>query len=137
MSDFDLPLAQGVSKPNPYSCVPSVSDAAAEEPEKGQTDVKPDKEDEKENSEKETVEKNGDEPKHGEKAEEKKEEISTNKIDCDKERDLSRKKVKRSKILLKAHRLILASCSPLIRKILDNNISCSSLDNLTIFFPGM
>ncbi|EEB16575.1 ken, putative [Pediculus humanus corporis] len=45
-------------------------------------------------------------------------------------------KVKKSKILLKAHRLILASCSPLIRKILDNNIT-HSIDNLTIYFPGI
>lgn len=79
------------------------------------------------------------EPKESEEKEEKevkvKEEISTNKTDCDKERDLNRKKVKKSKILLKAHRLILASCSPLIRKILDNNIT-HSIDNLTIYFPG-
>lgn len=71
----------------------------------------------------------------GPKESENKEEISTNKTECDKERDLSRKKVKKSKILLKAHRLILASCSPLIRKILDNNVN-NSMDNLTIYFPG-
>lgn len=40
---------------------------------------------------------------------------------------------KRGSVLLKAHRLILASCSPLIRKIFDS----SSNDVLTIHFPGM
>lgn len=117
-----------------------VSDAAEENKEKTPEVVKDEKEEkdkdkenekEKDKSDKEVVKKE-EEPKDSEK----KEEISTNKIDCDKDRDL-KKKVKKSKILLKAHRLILASCSPLIRKILDNNISCSSLDNLTIYFPGI
>lgn len=35
--------------------------------------------------------------------------------------------------LLKAHRLVLASCSPLIRKIFDTN---ATADNLTLHFPG-
>ncbi|KAL0268963.1 UNVERIFIED_CONTAM: hypothetical protein PYX00_010723 [Menopon gallinae] len=76
------------------------------------------------------------EPKESENKKEKDDEISTSKTECDKVRDLSSKKVKKSKILLKAHRLILASCSPLIRKILDNNVNVSS-DNLTIYFPGI
>lgn len=75
------------------------------------------------------------EPKECENKKEKDDEISTSKTECDKVRDLSSKKVKKSKILLKAHRLILASCSPLIRKILDNNVNVNS-DNLTIYFPG-
>lgn len=90
---------------------------------------------EEENSKKEDEEKQEKEKEEEPKESEKKEDISTNKTECDKERDLSRKKVKKSKILLKAHRLILASCSPLIRKILDNSVN-NSMDNLTIYFPG-
>lgn len=47
--------------------------------------------------------------------------------------DLQRRP-KKSKVVLKAHRLILASCSPLIRKIFDNNGPAA--DVLTIHFPG-
>lgn len=98
------------------------------------TEVSEKKDDDQENVKPDSVQQEvqGEGPKE---SESKKEEISTNKTDCDKERDLSRKKVKKSKILLKAHRLILASCSPLIRKILDSNGN-NSMDNLTIYFPG-